>query len=27
LEPPEGVEATEIIDLTEPGGASVREKG
>jgi hypothetical protein len=26
LEPPEGVEATEIIDLTEPGGASVREK-
>jgi len=26
LEPPEGVEATEIIDLTTPGGASVREK-
>src|SRR5262249_22820096 len=26
LEPPEGVTATEIIDLTEPGGASVREK-
>jgi hypothetical protein len=26
LEPPEGAEATEIIDLTTPGGASVREK-
>jgi hypothetical protein len=25
-EPPEGVEATEIIDLTRPGGARVREK-
>ena len=26
LEPPEDVEASEIIDLTGPGGASVREK-
>jgi hypothetical protein len=26
LEPPEQVEATEVIDLTGPGGASVREK-
>lgn len=27
LEPPEGVEATEILDLTGPGEAKVREKG
>jgi hypothetical protein len=27
LEPPEDAEATEIIDLTTPGKASVREKG
>jgi hypothetical protein len=26
LEPPEDVEPTEVIDLTGPGGASVREK-
>jgi hypothetical protein len=26
LEPPEGVEPTEIVDLTAPGGARVREK-
>ncbi len=27
LEPPEGVGATEVIDLTGPGGASIRERG
>jgi hypothetical protein len=26
LEPPEDTEATEILDLTEPGNATVREK-